>query len=365
MPHCAIVAPEHDNIQMKRFPTLGHPGVLAALGAAILFGAGTPLAKLLLGSVNPWMLAGLFYLGSGLGLWIYRRVRNVAPVTIPANEWPWLAGAIVAGGVVGPVLLMYGLTHMSASAASLLLNAESVFTALIAWIAFKENVDRRIALGMLAIVLGALVLSWPDRADLTSAMPAAAILGACLAWGLDNNLTRRVSLSDATWIACIKGLVAGSVNLALAFSIGARLPPVPYVVGAAVVGFIAYGVSLALFVVGLRHLGTARTGAYFSVAPFFGAVLALPLLGEPLTVKLVVAGLAMSVGVWLHLTERHRHFHAHKAMEHNHEHVHDEHHQHAHASGVDAGEPHRHAHRHEPMAHSHEHYPDAHHRHEH
>jgi drug/metabolite transporter (DMT)-like permease len=218
---------------------------------------------------------------------------------------------------------------------------------------------------MLAIVVGALVLSWPDSADFSSTLPATAVLGACLAWGIDNNLTRRVSLNDATWIASIKELVAGSVNLVLAIAIGAKLPSVPLVLGAAVVGFGAYGVSLTLFVVGLRLLGTARTGAYFSVAPFFGAALAIPFLGEPLTIRIAVAGLVMGVGVWLHLTEKHGHLHEHEDMEHDHEHIHDEHHQHAHADGMTSGVPHRHAHRHTPLTHSHAHFPDAHHRHEH
>lgn len=350
---------------MKIPLVLGHPGVLAALGAAALFGGGTPLAKLLLGNINPWMLAGLFYLGSGTGLWLYRRLMNSKPAAMAANQWPWLGGAILFGGVVGPVLLMYGLTNMPASGASLLLNAESVSTALIAWIAFKENVDRRIALGMLAIVVGALVLSWPDSTDFSSVLPAMAVLGACLAWGIDNNLTRRVSLNDATWIASVKGLVAGGVNLTLALAIGAQLPSLPLVLGAAVVGFGAYGVSLALFVLGLRYLGTARTGAYFSVAPFFGAALAIPLLGEPLTLRIAVAGVLMGIGVWLHLTEQHGHFHEHEDMEHDHEHIHDEHHQHSHGDGVRSGEPHRHVHRHTPLTHSHAHFPDAHHRHGH
>lgn len=347
------------------FATLGNPGVLAALGAAALFGAGTPLAKLLLGNVDPWLLAGLFYLGSGFGLWLYRRLRKAEPAVMAVNEWPWLVGAILSGGVLAPVLLMYGLSHMPASGASLMLNAESVFTALIAWTLFRENVDRRVALGMSAIVVGALVLSWPASADLASVGPTLAVLGACLAWAIDNNLTRRVSLNDATWIASTKGLVAGSVNLVLALSIGSELPRWPFVLEAAVVGFAAYGVSLALFVVGLRYLGTARTGAYFSVAPFFGAALAVPLLGEPVTLRLAIAGLAMGVGVWLHLTERHQHFHTHRVIEHVHEHVHDEHHQHLHNNGSASSEPHRHAHQHELMTHSHEHFPDAHHRHEH
>jgi drug/metabolite transporter (DMT)-like permease len=177
------------------------------------------------------------------------------------------AGAIVSGGIVGPVLLMLGLTGMQASGASLLLNAEGVFTALLAWFAFKENFDRRIALGMLAIVTGSMVLSWPGEARFAGVWPALAILGACSAWGIDNNLTRKVSLTDATWIASVKGLVAGSVNLILAMVLGASLPSLPSLTGTMVVGFLAYGVSLALFVVALRHLGTARTGAYFSVAP--------------------------------------------------------------------------------------------------
>lgn len=185
----------------------------------------------------------------------------------------------------------------------MLLNAEGVFTALLAWFAFKENFDRRIALGMVAIMAGATVLSWPGEARFSGLWPALAVLGACFAWGIDNNLTRKVSLSDATWIASVKGLVAGSVNLVLAFGLGATVPPLPNLAGAMVLGFFAYGVSLALFVVGLRHLGTARTGAYFSVAPFFGAVLAITL-GEPVTLPLIIAGVLMAIGIWLHPKNR-------------------------------------------------------------
>ena len=347
---------------------LRHTGVLAALGAALLFGAGTPFAKLLLGAVSPWMLAGLFYLGSGLGLSLYRRITRAPAVHLPRSEWPWLLGAIGAGGVVGPVLLMLGLSGMPASGASLLLNAESVFTAVLAWVAFKENFDRRIALGMLAIVAGALVLSWPGDAHFAGIWPALSVLAACLAWGIDNNLTRKVSLTDAAWIASVKGLVAGSVNLGLAWALGERLPALVPLAGAMVVGFLAYGVSLALFVVGLRHLGTARTGAYFSVAPFFGTLLAW-LLGDAITWPLVVAGGLMALGVWLHLTERHQHTHHHEALEHTHEHTHDAHHQHSHPEGKDTGatgaEKHTHWHQHSPIEHTHAHFPDAHHRHGH
>ncbi len=339
-------------------------GVPSALGAALLFGTGTPLAKLLLENISPWMLAGLLYLGSGIGLAVYRLIRRAEPVRLPRSEVLWFAGAVVAGGVVGPVLLMFGLTGMPASGAALLLNAEGVFTALLAWIVFKENFDRRIALGMCAIVAGALILSWPGEARFAGLWPALAVIGACLAWGIDNNLTRKVSLSDATWIASVKGLAAGVVNLVLSLSAGAALPPPASLASALFVGFFAYGVSLTLFVVGLRHLGTARTAAYFSVAPFFGAILAVAL-GETVTTQLLAAGVLMALGIALHLTERHEHQHMHAAMEHEHEHVHDAHHQHAHDFQVAPGVKHSHWHRHDPLTHSHAHYPDTHHRHNH
>ena len=339
-------------------------GVAAALGAALLFGAGTPLAKWLLSSVGPWMLAGLFYLGSGLGLAFYRWAIRAAPVRLTKSEVRWLAAATMAGGGVAPVLLMAGLTGMPGSDASLLLNAEGVFTALLAWLAFRENFDRRIALGMALIAAGAMVLSWPRELRFSGLWPMLAVMGACCAWGIDNNLTRKIALNDATWIASVKGLVAGSVNLTLALALGDRIPDSTAAAAAMAVGFLAYGVSLALFVVGLRHLGTARTGAYFSVAPFFGTALAL-LGGEPITIRIVTAGLLMGAGVWLHLTEQHAHAHDHEAIEHDHPHEHDAHHQHLHTDGQLAVGKHAHRHRHEPMRHAHAHYPDAHHGHTH
>lgn len=339
-------------------------GVPAALGAALLFGAGTPLAKWLLDAVSPWLLAGLLYLGSGLGLTLYRVLIKSPAVRLPRNEVTLFAGAIFAGGIIGPVLLMIGLTGMPASGASLLLNAECVFTALLAWFVFKENFDRRIAFGMGAILAGAVVLSWPRDVRFAGLWPMLAVLGACFAWGIDNNLTRKISLTDATWIASVKGLVSGVVNLVLAFSLGASMPALPNLAAAMVVGLFAYGVSLTLFVVGLRHLGTARTGAYFSVAPFFGALLAL-LMGESVTMQLLIAGSLMALGTWLHLTERHEHGHTHVEMEHDHEHVHDEHHWHDHDYSVKPGSKHRHLHWHKPLIHTHSHFPDAHHRHTH
>jgi drug/metabolite transporter (DMT)-like permease len=355
---------------MLSFP-FTQPGIAAALASAALFGAGTPLAKLLLDDVDPWMLAGLLYLGSGLGLGVYRLARRMKSPTLRREEWGWLALAVLLGGGIGPVLLMWGLAGLSASHAALLLNAESVFTALLAWGLFRENVDRRVALGMGAIVAGALALSWPGQglsgdAVLWSALgPALAVLGACLAWGLDNNLTRKVSLNDASWIACVKGLVAGGVNLALALWVGNPLPGAGSMAAAMGVGLLAYGVSLALFVLGLRHLGASRAGAYFSTAPFVGALVAVLLLGEPVTGPLLFAAGLMALGVWLHLTEHHAHLHRHEAVEHEHTHRHDIHHQHLHTDGSPPGDVHSHRHRHQPLVHSHAHFPDAHHRHDH
>lgn len=346
-------------------PSWRTSGIAAAITAAVLFGAGTPFAKLLLDNVNPWLLAGLLYLGSGMGLSVVRLFKRAAPVYPSRADWPWLAGAIMAGGVVAPVLLMFGLTTMPASGVSLLLNAEGVLTALLAWCVFHENFDRRIASGMAAIVFGAVVVSWPGEVRFGAMLPALAVLGACAAWALDNNLTRKVSLADATWIAACKGWVAGTVNLALAATAVDVWPPWWIMFAAGVLGWLSSGTSLALFVIGLRHLGTARTGAYFSIAPFVGALVAISLLGEPVTPQLLLAGALMALGVWLHITERHAHEHVHVAHEHEHAHVHDVHHQHTHDVPVAEGSRHSHLHRHTPIVHVHSHYPDAHHRHEH
>ena len=337
-----------------------------ALTAAVLFGASAPLAKLLLEGAAPQLLAGLLYVGSGLGLgvvWLLRRRPREAPLT--SRDAPWLAGAIAFGGVLGPLLLMLGLVRTPASGASLLLNLEGVFTASLAWFVFRENFDRRIAAGMLLIVAGGAVLSWEGRLAWGGLLGPLMVIGACACWAIDNNLTQKVSAGDPVQIAILKGLVAGTVNVSLALWLGAQWPSPAGVTSALVLGFLSYGVSLVLFVLALRHLGTARTGAYFSVAPFVGAAVSLVLLRERPSALLLTGGMLMALGVWMHVTERHEHEHAHEAVEHEHLHNHDEHHQHAHGAGDPPREPHSHRHRHEPMAHSHPHYPDIHHRHGH
>lgn len=265
--------------------------VFFALAAAVLFGASTPLAKLLVSDVSPVLLGGLLYLGSGVGLSLFRMVRDKgwAPSQIQRGEWPWLLGAILFGGILGPVALMFGLTRVSGSATSLMLNLESVLTA----------------------------------------------------------------------------VLAGIVNCTIAMTWGADLPGLQTTLQAMTVGLLGYGLSLVFFVLALRGLGAARTGAYFSTAPFVGSAISLLLLGETAGAAFWMAGALMAIGVCLHLTESHDHGHAHEPLAHAHAHTHDEHHQHPHDVCVGMTEPHVHWHRHAAITHKHPHYPDIHHQHSH
>ena len=342
--------------------------VFFALLAAALFGASTPFAKWLTGDMSPVLLAGLLYLGSGLGLTLIRLGRDAGfkRPNLPPSEWPWLLGAVLFGGVLGPVALMFGLTSTPGASASLLLNLEAVLTSVMAWLVFKENADRRIVLGMAAIVAGGVVLAASGETSTVSAgLGPWLVAAACLCWAIDNNLTRKVSASDALFIAALKGLIAGGVNTLLAFSLGAQLPALVTLLATMLLGLLGYGVSLVLFVLALRGLGAARAGAYFSTAPFLGAAVAVLVFGESVSMTFGVAAALMGLGVWLHLTERHAHHHQHDAQDHTHRHSHDEHHQHPHDFAWDEKGPHQHPHAHEAVSHSHAHYPDTEHRHRH
>jgi drug/metabolite transporter (DMT)-like permease len=345
-----------------------------AIAAALLFGASTPLAKLLVGDLPALLLAGLLYVGSGMGLGLLLGLRqwrargrhdgSATRLHIPRGDRPWLLAAIVFGGVLGPALSMAGLASVGGATASLLLNIEGVLTALVAWGVFRENADRRVVLGMVAIVAGGVLLSWEPGAGAWSA-GALLIVGACLCWAIDNNLTRKVSANDAMLVACLKGLLAGAFNTGLALGTGATLPGWGVVAASLLVGFLGYGLSLSLFVMALRTLGTARTGAYFSVAPLVGVALSLVLWPQMPSPLFWLAAALMAIGVTLHLRERHEHEHRHEPLAHAHRHRHDEHHRHAHDFAWDGVEPHAHPHRHEAMTHAHPHYPDIHHRHPH
>lgn len=313
-------------------------------------------------------MAGLLYLGAGLGLasfYYLRRAFGVraAEASLRRADLKWLVLVIVAGGIVGPLLLMLGLAKTQAAGASLLLNLEGLATMAIAWLVYREYVDRRLLLGAFAILFGAAIISWQGQASFQ--WGAILVAGACVFWGIDNNLTRNISSADPVQIAMLKGLVAGAANFSFALMNGANIPGVGVVLSVALVGFLGYGLSLVLFVLALRHLGTARTGAYFSFAPFVGAGLAIAMLGEPFTLGLLTAGGLMGIGLWLHVSERHDHEHVHRELVHEHRHRHDEHHEHNHDGNEPPGEPHTHRHRHASMVHWHPHYPDLHHRHRH
>lgn len=341
---------------------------LLALAAAALFGASTPLAKLLQADITPGLLAGLLYLGSGAGLALVklglRLGRHTPEPPLQASDTPWLAGAIASGGIAAPLLLMWGLAGASASGVSLLLNLEGILTALIAALVFKEAVAGRIWLAACTMLGAGLLLGYDPQAGFGLSLHMLAVIAACALWALDNNLTRRISAADPVSIAMIKGLAAGSVNIVAALASGASFPSVLPLAGALLLGWLSYGVSLTLYIVALRHLGSARAAAHFSTAPFLGAALSIGLLGEPVTAGFVTAFVLMIAATWLVLTEQHGHAHGHDPLGHEHLHTHDVHHQHAHR-GDEGPEPHSHPHQHAPITHSHPHLPDLHHRHPH
>jgi drug/metabolite transporter (DMT)-like permease len=306
-------------------------GVASGLGAAVLFGLSTPFAKLLLPSSGPFMLAGLLYLGAGMGLTViapFRRVGREAPLN--RGDLPTLVGMIVAGGIAGPLLLLVGLARLPGGEASLLLNLEAPFTIGIAVLLFGESLARREAVGAVAVVVGGVILASGPGEGSMHALGALAVAGASLAWSIDNNLSQRLSLRDPVAVTQVKTLVAGLVNVTAALALGDPLPGALPLAGSLVTGFLGYGLSIVLHLLALRHIGTARQAAYLATAPFIGAVASVPVLGEPLTWKEAVAGLVMAAGVAVLVRARHGHRHLHEAVEHDHAHHPDPHHRHRH-----------------------------------
>jgi drug/metabolite transporter (DMT)-like permease len=341
-------------------------GAAYGLLAAALFGLSAPLAKRLLGVVGPQVLAGLLYLGAGLGLSLWRALRP-APSEAPLKrqDLPALAGVVLAGGVLGPLLLLVGLERVSGVVGSLLLNLEGPLTVLLAVCLFGEHLGRYGAAAAALILAGAALLKLSFGAAVVDARGMLAVGLACLCWAIDNNLTQRLSLRDPFAIVRIKTLAAGSFNLALGLALGGRLPGPAACAAALVLGLVSYGGSVVLDAYALRLVGAAREAAYFATAPFVGALSSVLLLGERLRASDGWAMLAMGLGVVLLVLERHSHWHEHQPLEHEHAHEHDEHHQHAHAPGTPLGHTHSHPHRHATLAHDHPHVPDAHHRHRH
>ena len=336
------------------------------LAAAALFGLSAPLAKLLLERVQPVLLAGLLYLGAAAGLWLHRAlVPQTSEAGLRRSDMPKLATVVLAGGVAGPVLMLFGLRRVSGLAGSLLLNLEAPFTMLLAVLVFGEHLGRQGAIAAALIVLGAGLLKLQPGPFGADTLGIALLAAACACWALDNNLTQRLSLRDPFAIVRMKTLGAGVANTVLGLWIAGALPTSGYLATALVLGSASYGLSVVLDTYALRSIGAAREAAYFATAPFVGALASLILLGDPLRWHAVVAMLSMALGVVFLLRERHSHSHAHEALEHEHLHTHDEHHAHAHGPGDPQGEPHSHTHRHAPLVHDHPHTPDVHHRHRH
>jgi drug/metabolite transporter (DMT)-like permease len=346
--------------------TRGARGALYGLAAAALFGASAPIAKLLLPTLPPLMMSALLYLGAGLALFALQAVpiARAGEPKLTQSDWPLLLGVVGFGGVLGPALLLFGLIHVSGVMGALLLNLEAPFTIAIALLFFGEHLSRNEATSAAVIIGGAVLLSGaPDvHGTLVGALLIAA---ACVCWGLDNNLTQRLSLKDPRQIVRFKALGAGAFSLVLALLAHQWRAPSPAWLFALALGAVSYGASIALDVLALRLLGAAREAAFFSTAPFFGAALAVPLLGETFAWKAAAASVVMASGVALLLRARHGHFHLHEPIAHEHLHVHDAHHQHSHTPGTLEAEPHSHWHAHAPLAHDHPHVSDAHHRHRH
>ncbi len=344
-------------------------GALCGLAAAALFGVSTPLAKRLLPDAGPLLLASLFYLGAGAGLGVPVASRHFQGATREAGlrraDLPWILTLVGLGGIVAPVLMLFGLERVSGVSGALLLNLESPFTMLLAVLLFREHLSPRATAAAVSIVVGAVVLALGPGEIRLDPLGGASIALACACWAVDNNATQRLSLRDPFRIACLKATSAGACTLFLALGLGDALPPLPVVLAALLVGVFSYGVSIVLDVYALRILGAAREAAFFATAPFLGALASIPLLQEPLEVSDLLAALFMGGGVVLLLRERHGHLHVHEVLEHDHAHVHDEHHQHAHELSGSIVEPHAHPHRHAPLAHDHPHVPDLHHRHGH
>lgn len=354
---------------MRSGQARGGSGILDGVLAAALFGLSTPLSKLLLADVDPIVLAGLLYLGAGVSLaglagllFVLGRKRSEA--ALEPGDVPWMIGAILVGGVAAPLCLLFGLARTPAATASLLLMLETAATAGLASVLFREAVGRRTWLAVLLVTAGGILLSVDPRGAWGVSTGALLIVAACVLWGLDNNLTRHVSLRDPKSIVILKGLGAGGFSLLLATALGRPFPALGQAVAALAVGAVSYGASIALFVRSLRRLGAARTGALFGTAPFLAAALSFAVFRELPPATTYAALPFMVVAAWLLTRERHEHDHVHDALVHAHRHAHDEHHRHEHADGEPQG-AHAHAHRHETLAHAHAHRPDEHHRHAH
>ncbi len=337
--------------------------ILQALLAALFFGASAPISKLLLEDVQPVLMAAFLYLGSGIGISLVklsqRLTSNQKEAGIRRPDVKWLAGAIISGGILAPIVLMISLNSTPASTASLLLNFEGVGTTLIALFFFRESVSRRALAAILVITLASVFLSTDFTTGFGLSPGALGVILACVLWGVDNNFTRNISAKDPLTIVAWKGLVAGTFSLLIGLSLGQQLPALTTILKILLLGFISYGLSTMLFIYSMRGLGAARTSALYGTAPLAGVLLSFIIFREPITVLFGIAAVLMVAGAWLLANEEHAHFHIHMPVVHEHRHNHDEFHGHDAFTSV-----HSHDHEHPLTEHEHGHMPDIHHRHE-
>ena len=333
---------------MRSIKTISY---LQAFLAAILFGASAPLAKLLLGEIQPVMLAGLLYLGSGFGLLLLKGVQSLTsggkPIEarLAGRDFTWLTFAILAGGIAAPILLLISLNKTPASTASLLLNFEAVATALIAWLIFREALGKRALVAILLITVAGILLSMDFSGNWGFSLGALGILAACILWGMDNNFTRNISAKDPVFITMVKGLAGGVFSFVLALSLGNPIPPIGSILAALALGSMSYGASIVLFIRAMRGLGAARTSALFNIAPLVGVILSLILFRNQPGLMFFITIPLILLGAYLLIFETHTHAHLHQAVVHDHVHTHDDgHHAHQHEDSEVGKHSHMHEH---------------------
>jgi len=341
--------------------------IFQALLAALFFGASAPIAKLLLGDVPPILMAAFLYLGSGTGISLVklsqRLTSHQTEAGIKAPDVGWLAGAIISGGILAPIILMISLKSTPASTASLLLNFEGVGTTLIALLFFHESISRRALIAVFAITLASIFLSTNFHGGFGFSLGALGVILACVLWGVDNNFTRNISAKDPLTIVAWKGLVAGAFSLLLGLLLGQQPPALVTILSILLLGFISYGLSTMLFIYSMRGLGAARTSALYGTAPLAGVLLSFIIFRDPITLLFMIAAGLMIAGALLLANEEHAHFHIHMPVVHEHRHIwSDEFHRHEETNAT-AGKPHSHEHEHSRTEHEHGHMPDIHHRH--
>ncbi len=342
-----------------------HPYALA-VAAAALFGASTPASKLLLDRLHPVQLAGFLYLGAALAMVPIvagERRRHTVPPLDTANRRR-LAGAVVLGGIVGPVLLLVGLELASSTSVSLLLNFETAATAVLGAMVFREHFTPSTLLGVVGIVVAGLMLSWGEGGA-PGIGAGLLVLCACICWAFDNHLTALIDGLTPSRSTLWKGFVASVVNLIVGFAVAPLGASYAYIAAAIVLGALSYGASIVLYITAAQHVGATRAQGVFASAPFIGAALSLLFLGEPLSNVQIAAGAILLVSIVAVLRGAHEHQHEHESTEHIHSHRHDDgHHGHEHP-GLPTATVHTHRHRHDHVDHAHPHWPDLHHRHRH